>query len=557
MWPSGKNATQRLIHGVESQILLPNRAAVVALGATRVITMPERKQGALKVQLSHATGLKSMDTNGYSDPYVKLRLGNETQRSSVIKKTLSPRWDDEVFWFEGALESLIAVPLKVEGWDWDRLSMNDPLGNAEVDLSRLLPEGLGQGVPIQCSVRLNDGQATPGEVFLIITWDGPPFVEGSTGTAYGELGASNGSDAGGEWQRQYSQDDPAATPRLTDGTLRILVHSASGFKAGDFLSRSSDAFVEVALVNSAGEQLGPSSRTHVRDRTKNPTWNDELNLRVRASDRARGCKIRFGVWDEDKGRLRELLSRSNDLLASYECGVEGLIESVRGQAPTAVSRLPSLRLEPRGHLEVSFAWLEHDSDRAHVEHAWLRGDTRRLARLEMAGFAVLNAVLTSLILDPAKLGQFGALLWRWLGSELWPWAWSHPLAFALALLVVGCALVWLLVEQCSWPSWLGVEEWVRDVRGRPLNALRRHQQYHSWHQAWRQESQPQAHHDPRQHQWQPAQNSRSAGEVAPQDGQVMGRSSSARPLAQPTKLAQPMRYTQRSHSFKTRGHGLM
>ena len=49
--------------------------------------------GALKVRLSHGVGLRSMDSNGFSDPYVKLKLGKDSHKSATVKKTLHPRWD--------------------------------------------------------------------------------------------------------------------------------------------------------------------------------------------------------------------------------------------------------------------------------------------------------------------------------------------------------------------------------------------------------------------------------------------------------------------------------
>ena len=55
-------------------------------------------KGTLHVYLSHATGLKSADRNGLSDPYVKLSLGKHKSKSKTIKKTLNPRWDEDFEW---------------------------------------------------------------------------------------------------------------------------------------------------------------------------------------------------------------------------------------------------------------------------------------------------------------------------------------------------------------------------------------------------------------------------------------------------------------------------
>ena len=124
--------------------------------------------GSLRVRLGHARGLKSMDRNGFSEPYVKLTLGKTTFKSEIIKKTLNPRWDKD-FFFRGSLAQLIATPLEVQCWDYDFMSRNDRLGDGSIDL-RLLSH-LAHGQPIECSVQLKDGQATPGEVFFVIQWE--------------------------------------------------------------------------------------------------------------------------------------------------------------------------------------------------------------------------------------------------------------------------------------------------------------------------------------------------------------------------------------------------
>ena len=48
------------------------------------------------VQLLRGNGLLAADANGFSDPYVKLSLGEQKQRSKTMKKTLHPVWTNEV-----------------------------------------------------------------------------------------------------------------------------------------------------------------------------------------------------------------------------------------------------------------------------------------------------------------------------------------------------------------------------------------------------------------------------------------------------------------------------
>ena len=76
--------------------------------------------GVLRVRLSHALNLRTRDANGFSDPYVKLRLGNAKateKKSKTIQKSLNPRWDED---FTRGSFSQIVNELNVMVWDYDR-----------------------------------------------------------------------------------------------------------------------------------------------------------------------------------------------------------------------------------------------------------------------------------------------------------------------------------------------------------------------------------------------------------------------------------------------------
>ena len=55
-----------------------------------------------------ATGLKSADLNGKSDPYVRLTLAGQQAKSKTIMKSLDPQWD-ETFEFVGVRGELVIV----------------------------------------------------------------------------------------------------------------------------------------------------------------------------------------------------------------------------------------------------------------------------------------------------------------------------------------------------------------------------------------------------------------------------------------------------------------
>ena len=57
-----------------------------------------------------ATGLKSADRNGKSDPFVKLMLAGQRAKSKTIMMTLDPQWD-ETFEFTGLRGELVSPPV--------------------------------------------------------------------------------------------------------------------------------------------------------------------------------------------------------------------------------------------------------------------------------------------------------------------------------------------------------------------------------------------------------------------------------------------------------------
>lgn len=90
--------------------------------------------GTMNIRLVRATGLRSADSNGLSDPYVKLTIAGSTQKSKIIKKTLNPTFD-ETFQFHGTFSELVKVPLQIIVLDHDVTSFDDMLGISTVDLA--------------------------------------------------------------------------------------------------------------------------------------------------------------------------------------------------------------------------------------------------------------------------------------------------------------------------------------------------------------------------------------------------------------------------------------
>ena len=128
-------------------------------------------EGTLYVQLLKATNLLAADANGLSDPYCKLMLGDQKQRSRKLYKTLEPVWNNEVFAFAGCLGQLVAEPLQLTMYDFDILSSDDKLGEVQIELAD----------HTYCNEIRRDLTAcldTQGEVYIQVWWE--PETTGDT-----------------------------------------------------------------------------------------------------------------------------------------------------------------------------------------------------------------------------------------------------------------------------------------------------------------------------------------------------------------------------------------
>ncbi|XP_010942889.1 C2 and GRAM domain-containing protein At1g03370 [Elaeis guineensis] len=88
----------------------------------------------LVVHVIEARNLLAMDLNGLSDPYVKLQLGKQRAKTKVVKKNLSPVWDEEFSFRVGDLKEELTICVL----DEDKIFNDDFLGQVKVPLSQVL-----------------------------------------------------------------------------------------------------------------------------------------------------------------------------------------------------------------------------------------------------------------------------------------------------------------------------------------------------------------------------------------------------------------------------------
>ncbi|KAG8087292.1 hypothetical protein GUJ93_ZPchr0010g9308 [Zizania palustris] len=97
----------------------------------------------LNVRVIEARNLRAMDSNGFSDPYVKLQLGKQRFKTKVVKKNLNPTWDQE-FSFSISGDALDVLKLYV--YDEDMIGTDDFLGQVKVPLEDVLADNFMLGM---------------------------------------------------------------------------------------------------------------------------------------------------------------------------------------------------------------------------------------------------------------------------------------------------------------------------------------------------------------------------------------------------------------------------
>ena len=134
--PKGGHSTVK--SSMRSSLRSVNSMATPRMGSV----LPDARKlhvGVLTVHIKRAHNLVPMDRNGLSDPFVVLKVNarRKRYRTSIQHETLNPVWD-QFFEFRGSVGEFLENDLHLKVYDWDRLSMNDFLGEAKLPLQGLL-----------------------------------------------------------------------------------------------------------------------------------------------------------------------------------------------------------------------------------------------------------------------------------------------------------------------------------------------------------------------------------------------------------------------------------
>ncbi|KAI0654107.1 hypothetical protein C8Q70DRAFT_1029821 [Cubamyces menziesii] len=135
--------------------------------------------GVLVVHIHRATGMKKMDTTGSSaDPYVTLtfsRLEKPLYSTRIIKNDCNPVFEETAVLVVDVNTVKLRERLSFQLWDSDRMSVDDMMGFAEIDIVDLIRE---RGKPTRRVSPLSspDSQDRPGSIEYTVAYYGkvPP-----------------------------------------------------------------------------------------------------------------------------------------------------------------------------------------------------------------------------------------------------------------------------------------------------------------------------------------------------------------------------------------------
>ncbi|KAK9879793.1 hypothetical protein WA026_006853 [Henosepilachna vigintioctopunctata] len=145
---------------LRKKIVFPNK---ITKRFTKTVLATELKslepEGVLRIHIAEAKDLERRDVTGKSDPYAVFSVGAQEYKTSVIKRSLNPKWDE---WCEFVILDPTAQQVKFKLFDYDDLNEDDFLGSGVVDIKSIYDGAVDQWISL-------DG-VKHGNIHLRFTW---------------------------------------------------------------------------------------------------------------------------------------------------------------------------------------------------------------------------------------------------------------------------------------------------------------------------------------------------------------------------------------------------
>ncbi|XP_052248245.1 double C2-like domain-containing protein beta isoform X3 [Dreissena polymorpha] len=238
----------------------------------------------LNIQIHKAMSLKAMDSNGLSDPYVKLHLlpgvSKSTKlRTKTIHKTLNPQWNETLVYHGISADDMLKKTLRLSVLDEDAFGY-DFIGETRVELHRFLNNHMKH-----FNMHLEPRGHVDDEDDLLTNDRGKVLLS-----------------------LRYS----TAKQSLTVGIIRC-----AGLAAMDS-NGYSDPFVKIYLKPDRDKKS--KFKTIVKKKTLNPEFNEEFQYQIKHADCAKKT-LEITVWDKDLAK--------NDFIGGVQLGINSKGERLK------------------------------------------------------------------------------------------------------------------------------------------------------------------------------------------------------------------------------------
>ncbi|XP_061818731.2 double C2-like domain-containing protein beta isoform X1 [Nerophis lumbriciformis] len=223
-------------------------------------------------------GLKPMDYNGLSDPYVKLHLlpgaskANKL-RTKTLHNTLNPVWSETLTYYGITDEDMVRKTLRISVCDEDKFRHNEFIGETRIPLKKLKPnqtKNFNNCLEKQLPVNKTEDKSLEERGRIMISL-------------------------------KYNTQKSC----LVVGIIRcahLAAMDANGF---------SDPYVKTYLK--PDENKKSKHKTAVKKKTLNPEFNEEFSYDIKYADLTKKT-LEVTVWDYDLGK-------SNDFIGGVSLGI--------------------------------------------------------------------------------------------------------------------------------------------------------------------------------------------------------------------------------------------
>eukprot|EP00475_Leptophrys_vorax_P032002 TRINITY_DN4892_c1_g1_i3.p1 TRINITY_DN4892_c1_g1~~TRINITY_DN4892_c1_g1_i3.p1 ORF type:complete len:1239 (+),score=404.15 TRINITY_DN4892_c1_g1_i3:101-3817(+) len=256
--------------------------------------------GNLKITAVEGKDLPAADSNGKSDPFIKIKIRDDTWKTRHVDKTLNPVWNETHEFKDVPLSQEIIV----EVFDHDTL-VDDKLGEVVVAIASISKEPKGKDFATENWFLLGSDKSPNAKIKLKFEYKfhsadqaakAQQQLEKDSKTVKNIFAAITNKAETVRGKEYFGQ------PMMTGYQLRAHIYQARQLEAAD-LSGTSDPY---CVIRCAGQ----SAQTSIKEQTLNPVWYTTKCLSIQLPNPlSLAPDVIVEIFDRDLVGDNELLGR--------------------------------------------------------------------------------------------------------------------------------------------------------------------------------------------------------------------------------------------------------